>query len=40
MKLKKALAVALTATMAFGTLTGCNKSGNDTTTTTDRKSVV
>ena len=31
----KALAVALTATMAFGTLTGCNKSGNDTTTTTD-----
>jgi multiple sugar transport system substrate-binding protein len=35
MKLKKALAVALTATMAFGTLTGCNKSGNDTTTTTD-----
>ena len=34
MKLKKALAVALTATMAFGTLTGCNKSGNDTTTTT------
>ena len=33
MKLKKALAVALTATMAFGTLTGCNKSGNDTEST-------
>lgn len=34
MKLKKALAVALTATMAFGTLTGCNKSGNDNNETT------
>ena len=33
MKLKKALAVALTATMAFGTLTGCNKNGNDTEST-------
>ena len=36
MKLKKGLAVALTATMAFGTLTGCNNSnngtGNETTT--------
>ena len=28
MKLKKGLAVALTATMAFGTLTGCNNSNN------------
>ena len=29
MKLKKALAVTLTATMAFGALTGCNKDGNN-----------
>ena len=35
MKLKKGLAVALTATMAFGTLTGCSNNGSNNETTTN-----
>ena len=35
MKLKKGLAVALTATMAFGTLTGCSSNGSNNETTTN-----
>ena len=33
MKLKKGLAVALTATMAFGALTGCSNNGGNNETT-------